>query len=44
MIDENSTWDWNFGDSTSNPLTRYEVDEESSEHEEIPVNNVLVIV
>ena len=44
VIDENSAWDWNISDATNKPLMSYEVDEESSEHGKIPVDNVPVIV
>lgn len=44
VIDQNSSWDWNLGDATNKPLMGYEVDEESSEHEENPVDNVPITV
>lgn len=44
VIDENSAWDWNSGGATNKPLMSYGFDEESCEYEEIPVNDVPVIV
>lgn len=44
MINENSACDWNSGDATNKQLIDYEVDEGSSAHEEIPVNDTLAIV
>lgn len=44
MIDENFVWDWNSGDSINKSLMGYDVDEESSEHEEIPIDNFPVTV
>lgn len=44
VIDENSSWDWNSGDATNKPLMSYDIDEESSEHEKIPINDTPTIV